>query len=58
MRDFFVKTTDAETAQKLIDAGLQLVDKSSGVFTFLNKPIMTFDEQTDKNTITTNAFTV
>lgn len=33
----FIKTTDKETAEKLISAGFQLVSQSNGVYTFLNQ---------------------
>lgn len=41
----FIKTTDKETADKLIAAGFQLMSHSGNVYTFLNKtPInFTFD---------------
>lgn len=34
----FVKTDDAETAQKLLDIGLELIDHTGGVYTFVNVP--------------------
>ena len=33
----FIKTTDKETADKLIAEGFQLVSNESGVYTFLNQ---------------------
>lgn len=33
----FIKTTDKETADKLIFAGFQLVSQDNGVYTFLNQ---------------------
>ena len=33
----FIKTTDAETADKLIAEGFQLVSQSGNVYTFLNQ---------------------
>ena len=33
----FIKTTDKETADKLISEGLQLVSQDNGVYTFLNQ---------------------
>ena len=33
----FIKTTDKETADKLIAAGFQLMSNESGVYTFLNQ---------------------
>lgn len=41
----FIKTTDEETANKLIALGFQVVSHIGSVYTFLNEPIqnMTFD---------------
>lgn len=33
----FIKTTDKETADKLIAAGFQLMSNERGVYTFLNQ---------------------
>ena len=33
----FIKTTDKETADKLMSAGFQLVSHSGNVYTFLNQ---------------------
>lgn len=33
----FIKTTDKETADKLISAGFQLVSQSGSAYTFLNQ---------------------
>ena len=33
----FIKTTDKETADKLISAGFQLVSQSGNAYTFLNQ---------------------
>ena len=33
----FIKTTDKETANKLISAGFQLISQSSNTYTFLNQ---------------------
>lgn len=38
----FIKTTDKETADKLISEGFQLVSQSNGVYTFLNQPSKNF----------------
>lgn len=33
----FIKTTDKDTADKLILAGFQLVSQGNGIYTFLNQ---------------------
>ena len=33
----FIKTTDKETADKLMSAGFQLVSQSNNIYTFLNQ---------------------
>jgi hypothetical protein len=33
----FIKTTDKDTADKLISAGFQLVSQSGNIYTFLNQ---------------------
>lgn len=33
----FIKTTDKETADKLIEVGFQLMSNENGVYTFLNQ---------------------
>lgn len=38
----FIKTTDKETADKLISVGFQLVSQNGNVYTFLNQPPRTF----------------
>lgn len=38
----FIKTTDKETADKLICGGFQLVSQDSGVYTFLSQPPKNF----------------
>ena len=35
-KEIFIKTTDKETADKLLLAGLQLVSQDNGIYTFLN----------------------
>lgn len=36
MDDVFIKTSDSDTADKLIKLGFKLLNKSGGVYTFLN----------------------
>ena len=38
----FIKTTDKETADKLMSAGFALVSHNSSVYTFLNLPPQNF----------------
>ena len=38
----FIKTTDKETADKLVFAGFQLVSQDNGVYTFLSQPPKNF----------------
>ena len=38
----FIKTTDVETANKLIFAGLRLVSQDGNVYTFLNQLPLNF----------------
>ena len=46
----FIKTTDKETADKLISLGFQLISHDSGVYTFLNQPKKHFNfDEVDKN---------
>ena len=37
MKQNFIRTTDFDTATKLKESGLQLVNEASGVYTFLNR---------------------
>ena len=56
----FIKTTDKETADKLISAGFQLVSQSGSVYTFLNQPPknFTFDEVDKKKMAYTNTLNI
>ena len=48
----FIKTTDKETADKLISAGFQLVSQSGSVYTFLNQTPTNFNfDEADKNKV-------
>ena len=42
MKQNFIKTTDKETADKLILCGFQLVSHVDNMYTFLNKPPKNF----------------
>lgn len=52
----FIKTTDKDTADKLISEGFQLVSQSGSVYTFLNQPpkSFSFDEVDRKKIAYTN----
>lgn len=48
----FIKTTDKETADKLISEGFRLVSKDSNCYTFLNQVPTNFSfDDVDKNNI-------
>lgn len=45
----FIKTTDKETADKLIEAGFKLMSKDGNVYTFLNEITNNFNfEEVDQ----------
>jgi len=45
----FIKTTDKETADKLISLGFQLVSQSGNTYTFLNQTLKNFNfDEVDK----------
>ena len=56
----FIKTTDKETADKLISAGFQLVSHCGSVYTFLNQlpKNFTFDEVDIKKVAYSNTLSV
>lgn len=54
----FVKTSDKDTADKLIKAGFTLVNKDTSVWTFLNNGPMLFSDDEKKKIIYTNALSV
>ena len=56
----FIKTTDKETAEKLISLGFQLMSQDSGVYTFLNQPSnnFNFDEVDNKKMAYTNTLNI
>lgn len=39
----FIKTVDAETANKLISCGFQLISQTGNIYTFLNQPPKNFN---------------
>ena len=56
----FIKTTDTETANKLISCGFQLISHVGNVYTFLNQPPnnLNFDEVDKKKMAYTNTLNV
>jgi hypothetical protein len=53
MKQNFIKTTDKETADKLITCGFQLVSNMGNVYTFVNQPPKNFSfEEVDKKKYT------
>lgn len=52
----FIKTTDKETAEKLMSAGFQLMSQNGNVYTFLNQfsTNFSFDEVDKKKMVYTN----
>ena len=48
----FIKTTDTETANKLISCGFQLVSHIGNIYTFLNQPPKNFNfDNVDKKKV-------
>lgn len=48
----FIKTTDKETAEKLLVCGFQLISQVGSIYTFLNQPPNNFNFDTvDKKKI-------
>ena len=56
----FIKTTDKETADKLISVGFQLVSQNGNVYTFLNQlpSNFSFDEVDEKKMAYTNTLNI
>ena len=56
----FIKTTDKETADKLISLGFQLVSQSGNTYTFLNQLSnnFTFDDVDTKKMAYTNTLNI
>ena len=44
MKQNFIKTSDSETASKLLELGFQKVDNTNGIYTFLNTGKNQFSE--------------
>lgn len=54
MNKAFIKTTDAETAEKLKNAGFQLLSQSGNIFTFENNSTLQFTSTGDEKLVYTN----
>lgn len=56
----FIKTTDIETADKLMSLGFQLVSQSGDIYTFLNQlsQNFNFDEVDRKKMVYTNTLNI
>lgn len=52
MKQYFIKTTDKPTAEKLISEGFKLISQNGQIYTFLNDIPESFHfESVDKNHI-------
>lgn len=47
----FIKVSDVETANLLTKLGFQLIDKTSGIYTFLNNITTKFSNDIDKSKV-------
>ena len=47
----FIKVSDVETANLLTKLGFQLIDKTSGIYTFLNNTTPKFSNDIDKSKV-------
>ena len=47
----FIKVSDVETANLLTKLGFQLIDKTSGIYTFLNNTTTIFSNDIDKSKV-------
>lgn len=58
MKGNFIKTTDKDTANKLLSCGFQMISESNGVFTFVNCPALSFSADVNVSKISyTNLYT-
>lgn len=60
MKQNFIKTTDAETATKLLSLGFKQLSYDGNVYTFLNEPLknINFTEVDKKKYVYTNTLCV
>ena len=47
----FIKVSDVETANLLTKLGFQLIDKKTGIYTFLNNTTTKFSNDIDKSKV-------
>lgn len=48
MKYNFLKTSDVDTKNQLIQAGFKLVSQDGNVFTFMNNRTLTFEDKNNK----------
>lgn len=54
MKQNFIKTSDSETASKMINLGFQKIDEQNGIYTFLNTGTIRFsNDDIDKRKFST-----
>ena len=53
----FICTSDKETADKLINQGLKLLNISNGIYTFINDTICNFEQINSTKILQTNKLT-
>lgn len=51
MKQNFIKTSDSETASKMMNLGFQKIDEQNGIYTFLNTDKLMFSDDIDKSKI-------
>lgn len=51
MKQNFIKTSDSETASKMINLGFQKIDEQNCIYTFLNTDKLMFSDDIDKSKI-------
>lgn len=51
MEQNFIKTSDPETASKMINLGFQKIDEQNCIYTFLNTDKLMFSDDIDKSKI-------
>lgn len=51
MQQFFIKTQDKETADKLVSLGFKVVNKSGDTWTFLNDANIRFEAEENKKAV-------
>lgn len=48
MKYNFLKTSDIETKNRLLEAGFKLVSQEGNIFTFINDHSLTFEDKNNK----------